>query len=154
MDWALDLLILLQAHSTTSPDLPSTPEAWASKRCPTPIFSFVNAGPRTRKKKPVHFSTNEPRGWFWYEALIPRTEGPHGDQIMLGCVSRLFLHGSWNHYFPSSLGPEKGHHKTLLPLPITIRPKRGFEIRHHTGDQDSGVLCPACADRKPGLLNQ
>lgn len=42
--------ILYHCNPRLTTHLPSTPDAWASSRCPTPIFRLVNAGPRTGKE--------------------------------------------------------------------------------------------------------
>lgn len=47
-------------HPNFPHHLPSTPEARASSRCPTPIFRLVNAGPRTASKQTRPTSSASP----------------------------------------------------------------------------------------------
>lgn len=98
---------------TTSPGsphhLPSTPDAWASSRCPTPTFRLVNAGPRTGKKHMRSLSSMNP-----------------DSRMALGCSMTSFLKCSLTVLKPgSSWALRFPYHKTwgLEPLPQFPRPR-------------------------------
>lgn len=93
-------LILPKPYMTTSPGsphhLPSTPDAWASSRCPTPTFRLVNAGPRTGKKHTRSLSSMNP-----------------DSRMALGCSMISFLECSLTVLKPGSgWAPRLPYHKT------------------------------------------
>lgn len=111
--WAPRRSLILRAYMTTSPGsphhLPSTPDAWASSRCPTPTFRLVNAGPRTGKKHMRSLSSMNP-----------------DSRRALGCSMTSFLECSLTVLKPGSGWARRlPYHKTwgLEPLPQFRRPR-------------------------------
>ena len=120
--------------------LPSTPDAWASSRCPTPIFSLVNAGPQTRKKQMRSLSSMNPASRMTLACIMVSFLGCSlvEPKPGSGWTRRLPHHGIWGlEPFPQFPGPRKracysAYHRSLV---------RGFE---GTG-QNTGTQLPYSA---------
>lgn len=116
--------ILPCAHITIPPDsprhLPSTPEAWASSRCPTPTFRLVNVGPHTGKKQTGSLSSmNEAAPKMGLGHVVTSFQGCSLTEPKAGAgwtLGFLTMESGAQNHFLSSLDPEKGQPK----MPVTL----------------------------------
>lgn len=120
--------VLPQAFIIASPGsphhLPSTPDAWASSRCPTPIFKLVNAGPQTGKKQTRSLSSMNPASGMTVACMVTSFLECSLMEPKPGWALGFPHHGLWGlEPFPQFPGPRK----RLVTLLIIVPPVRGFE---------------------------